>query len=224
MPTDPKPHQLTKQIPGSDTRATFDSGVYVNATSSATNGWVNIDFALTASANLPGILHRTYIDLAGWTRQQLTAFFQGIQIQRSSLPLGISNCPLIFEFDFVTTRRLTTAEVSGFSSEPGFLPSTLDMMELIYSEKRTFAQNSTIPGAFIKIDQQTAGTGDATAMDKLHWTRVIVYFVGTTTANMLNSPANLVVSAMTAKEKDLVWMERLRRSYVLQDTADQEGL
>jgi len=220
MPTDPKPHQLTKQISGSDTRATFDSGVYVNSTSTATNGWVNIDFELSAGVNIPGILHRTYIDLAGWSNQELTAFFKGIQIQRSFIPLGISNCPLIFEYDFVTTRKLSKAEVSGFISEPGFLPSTLDMMELIYSEKRTFAQNSTIPGAFIKIDQQTAGTGDATAMDKLHWTRVIVYFVGVTTANMVNSPANLVVSAVTAKEKDLVWMERLRRSYVLQDRAD----
>jgi len=58
------------------------------------------------------------------------------------------------------------------------------------------------------------------AMDKLHWTRLIVYLAGATTANVLASPTNLVVSAVTAKEKDLVWMERLRRSYVLQDQAD----
>jgi len=208
MVKDAKPHQLTKQVDGADTRATFDSGAYVNATSTTTGGWQNIDFNFGGAA-VPAILHRTSIDLAGWTRQDLTAFFNGFQIQRSFAPLGISNCPLIFEYDFVTSRRLTTNEINEFTAEAGFLPSTVDLMQLIYGEKRTWAQNTTIPATFIKVDQQTSGTGEATAMDKLHWTRVIV-------SSMVNSPANLVVSAVTAKEKDLVWMERLRRSYVLQ--------
>jgi len=216
MATDAKPHQLTKQVGSADTRVTFDSGgAYVNDTSTTTGGWQNIAYDF-AGVSVPAILHRTSIDLAGWTRQDLTAFFNGFQIQRSFAPLGISNCPLLFEFDFVTSRRLTTNEINEFIAEPGFLPSTVDLMQLIYGEKRTWAQNTTIPATFIKVDQQTSGTGEATAMDKLHWTRVIVYLVATTTANIVNSPANLVVSAVTAKEKDLVWMERLRRSYVLQ--------
>jgi len=219
MPTDVKPHQLTKQVGFADTRFTFDESIYNNATSTTTGGWENIavDFA---GVSIPGIINRTYIDLEGWSRQELTAFFNGFDIQRSFPPLGVSGVPLIFEYDFITSRKLTVAELSTFTEEPGFLPSTLDLMQLIYGEKRVWGQNQNIPGTFIIVDAETSGTGDAMAMDKLHWTRLIVYLAGATTANVLASPTNLVVSAVTAKEKDLVWMERLRRSYVLQDQAD----
>jgi len=135
-------------------------------------------------------------------------------------PLSITGVPLVFEYDFITSRKITVAELSTFFEEPGFLPSTLDLMQLIYAEKRVWGQNANIPGTYIIVDAETSGTGDATAMDKLHWTRLIVYLAGATTANVIASPTNLVVSAVTAKEKDLVWMERLRRSYVLQDQAD----
>ena len=219
MPKDVKPHQLTKQVDMADTRFVFDGSVYNNATSSTTGGWENIavDFA---GATIPGIINRSYIDLSGWASQELTAFFKGFDIQRSFPPLSIAGVTLVFEYDFITSRKLTVAELSTFIEEPGFLPSTVDLMQLIYAEKRVWGQNAQIPGAYIIIDSETSGTGDATAMDKLHWTRLVVYLAGATTSNVLASPTNLVVSAVTAKEKDLVWVERLRRSYVLQDRAD----
>jgi len=219
MPTDIRSHQLTKQVALADTRYTFDGSVYNNATSTTTGGWENIavDFG---GLSIPGIINRTYIDLAGWSRQELTAFFNGFDIQRSFPPLSITGVPLVFEYDFITSRKITVAELSTFFEEPGFLPSTLDLMQLIYAEKRVWGQNANIPGTYIIVDAESSGTGDATAMDKLHWTRLIVYLAGATTANVIASPTNLVVSAVTAKEKDLVWMERLRRSYVLQDQAD----
>lgn len=222
MPEDVTPRQLTKQVNMADTRFVFDVEspfAYDNAASTTTGGWENIavDFA---GANVPGIINRTYIDLAGWTKQELTAFFNGFDIQRSFPPLSIAGTPLVFEYDFITSRKLTTAELSEFIVEPGFLPSSLDLMQLIYGEKRVWGQNAQIPGAYIIIDAETSGTGDATAMDKLHWTRLIIYVATGTTANVLASPTNLVVSIVTAKEKDLVWMERLRRSYVLQGGPD----
>jgi len=215
MPEDIKPHQLTKQVGEALTRVVFDGSVYDNAASTTSGGWENISFNLQG-VGVAAIISRNYIDLAGWTRQDLTSFFNGFDIQKSHPPLGISNCPLIYEFDFITTRRLTRAELADFQSEPGFLPSTLDLMQLIYAEKQVWGQNANIPGSFITIDRSVSGTGDPVATDKLHWTRLIVYFVGATTANILATPTNLVVAAVTAKEKDLVWMERLRRSYVLE--------
>jgi len=219
MPKDVKPHQLTKQVDRATTRWVFEGSVYDNAASTTTNGWENIAVQFGVGV-VPGIINRTYIDLAGWSRQELTAFFQGFDIQRSYPPLSIAGVSLIFEYDFITTRKITITELSNIFTEPGFLPSTLDMQELIYGEKRVWGQNANIPGTFIIVDAETSGTGVATAMSKLHWTRLIIYGAAATAANIEASATNLVVSAVTVKEKDLVWMERLRRSYVIQDQGD----
>jgi len=219
MPEDVKPHQLTKQVARATTRWVFDGSVYDNTASTTTNGWENIAVQFGVGI-VPGIINRTYIDLAGWSRQERTAFFNGFDIQRSFPPLSITGVALIFEYDFITSRKLTIAELSNIFNEPGFLSSTVDLSQLIYGEKRVWGQNVNIPGSFITVDAETTGTGDATAMDKLHWTRLIIYGANTTAADIEASATNLVVSAVTAKEKDLVWMERLRRSYVLQDEAD----
>ncbi|HIB64032.1 MAG TPA: hypothetical protein EYO33_02640 [Phycisphaerales bacterium] len=219
MPKDVKPHQLTKQVGRATTRWVFEGSVYDNAASTTSADWENIPVQF-GTGIVPGIINRTYIDLAGWSRQELTAFFNGFDIQRSLPPLSITGVALIFEYDFITSRKLTRGELSNIFNEPGFLSSTLDLSQLIYGEKRVWGQNVNIPGSFIIVDAETSGTGDATAMDKLHWTRLIVYGAAATAADIEASATNLVVSAVTAKEKDLVWMERLRRSYVLEDRTD----
>jgi len=54
-------------------------------------------------------------------------------------------------------------------------------------------------------------------MDKLHWTRMILVTLEPAPgAELFVYPTNLIVAALTMQEKDLVWLERLRRSYVLQ--------
>jgi hypothetical protein len=92
-------------------------------------------------------------------------------------------------------------------------------MQVIYGEGTSYAVNSNIPGTYITVGGDTFGSGNPCATDKLHWTRIIITtFAGADDKNGAISygPANLVVQAATMEEKDLVYMERLRRSYVLQ--------
>jgi len=103
---------------------------------------------------------------------------------------------------------------------PGFIENTTDLMEVIYGERTTFAQNNNILGLagalYVTIDKETFGSGNPTASDKLHWTRVY-WLNGFGSTEVIHLPAtNMIVQALTVQEKDLVWMERLRRSYVLQ--------
>jgi len=216
---DPKAHQLYKQLPGSTINFVFGEPGSVWTSTTATNGWegLGVDFGGQAFA---GAAYRTYIDLSGWSTQELTTFTQGVDIQKSNSPInGSGNTNLIWEFDFITTRRLTTLEISEFTHQPGFLPSTVDLMEVIYGENRTYAENANIPGTYVTTRAETFGSGNPTAMDKMHWTRLYVFGAAVTDEVEL-FPTNLVVQAMTVEEKDLVWMERLRRSYVLQGGAD----
>jgi len=215
MATDIKPHQLTKQVEGTTVETTVDGSGFLE-TITASNNWSTVVQGIGTGA----VIRRTYIDLAGWTAEELTTFVQGVDVQKMRTPLGTAQ-PVVWEYDYLTTRKIRDDEIPFFPMVPGFLggPSTLDLIECVYAQSRQYAQNAQIPMTYVTVDNATFGTGDAVATDKLHWTRLIVFMnVGAGTLTIY--PANLVISATTAREKDLVWMERLRRSYVLQDRTD----
>jgi len=222
MPTDITPHQLTKQIPGSDIAITVDGSGFLESVT-PTNGWEAVVQGIGSAA----VVYREYIDLAGWSKEELTTFIQGVDIQKMRTPLssttgGAADFPIVWEYDIISTRRIQLSEIQYFPMVPGFLgPQTkLDLMEVVYGQSRTYATNATIPLTYVTTDTATFGSGDAVATDKLHWTRIIVFSTAGVAGDLDIYPTNLVIAATTAREKDLVWMERLRRSYVLQDQAD----
>jgi len=213
---EPKAHQLYKQL--SDTTVTYlTEGSTVTGT-----GWEII----SESSEALTIVNRTYIDLAGWSQQELTTFTQGVDIQKMNTSLrgvttqGMTN---VYEFDILTTRSLTDTECSiadGTHFAPGYLPSTVDLMQVIYGERMEYGVNQQIGFTYVQTSGETFGSGNPTAMDKLHWTRIFVFFNNQTLDYVTIMPSNLIVQALTVEEKDLVWMERLRRSYVLEGAVD----
>jgi len=183
-----------------------------------TSGW---EVLTDPTATTRIIANRSYIDLSGYTIADLTVFTQGIDIQKQQTPIPIpaGAISIIWEFDIISTRRLTTDELSQWGTStaiPGFFPSTVDLMEVIYGERMIYGENQTIPLAYIQLGGDTFGSGNPTASDKLHWTRLIIMPSVTPDANVVFCSTNLVVQAITAEEKDLVYIERLRRSYTQQ--------
>ncbi|HIN77797.1 MAG TPA: hypothetical protein EYM97_03100 [Gemmatimonadetes bacterium] len=212
---DPKAHQLYKQLDSCLLNVTNASA----GTGTVTNQWDLLDLSVVQAV----ITNRTYIDLQGWSAQDLTTFTQGVDIQKQQIPLKNTPGPTsqtIWEFDFITTRRLSDTELLNLANLPGFAESTVDLMEVIYGERMLYGENGTIPGSYVQISGDTFGSGNPTAMSRMHWTRLIVIHIPGDLDQVGIFPTNLVVQAMTVEEKDLVWMERLRRSYVHQDRAD----
>ena len=213
MAEDPTPRQLYKQSEQAGLTANFaspGSGVVVYGT-----GW---------SINAANIgIHRTYIDLSMLSREQLTLFTQGVDIQNAWLPLVGGNLTSnVRIYDILSTRRLTDEELATQQFVPGFAGSTVDLQEVVFGRRQSLAANGQIPGTFVQVDNATFGSGNPTAMNRLHWTRwVAIISQGVEgTETVVVPPANLVVQAVTAQEKEYVWIERLRRSYVLQEPAD----
>jgi hypothetical protein len=208
---EPKAHQLYKQVEGTSV------GI-INA--SAGTGQLSSSQweIISISASIAIVVRRTYIDLAGWNKQDLTTFTQGVDIQKQLIPFKTPSATSqnVLEVDYLTTRRLTNAELSDINNSPGFLGSSGDLMEVIYGERMLYGENASIDGTYVQISGETFGSGNPTAMDKLHWTRVFAFSIPGDGDLVSIASANLVVQAMTVQEKDLVWMERLRRSYVLQ--------
>lgn len=218
---DIEPRVLLKQVAsgaGACTILTPGLGVGVVTTG---EGWESIT-PDNVAVNQVILANRTYIDLAGYTQQELTTFIQSVAIQHMRDPLAVTSnaaapVQVVWAYDFITTRRITSAELSNLiETAPGYLGSTLDLMEMIYGEHRTYAQNTTVAGTFITTDSDTLGSGNPTAADRLHWTRVFYFSPGGVADDTISFQmysANLVCQAVTGKEKDLVYIERLRRAY-----------
>jgi len=222
MPEDVEPHQLYKQL--GPAYAVF------NFTSQSSGQFSSEGWEILWNT-FPYLVNRTYIDLAGWSHDELTTFTQGVDFQHSRRPRSTSTGILeVTVVDLLTTRRLTDEELNnwgvvlspGQSDDlPGFLDSSVDLMQVIYGERTTYVSNNTMaPGlagsVYVTIGSESFGSGVPSASDKLHWTRVIWANGSGDTESLTIGGTNLIVQAVSAKEKDLVWMERLRRSYVLQ--------
>jgi len=214
MATDVTQRKLVKQVGATNLGFNFDS----STDAYATNGWEVV------WNTMPYAINRTYVDLAGYTQQELTTFIQGVDFQVETLIRSLSTGIIeITWLDILSTRRLSTAELSDWAvpgltgDVPGFLDNTVDLQEVIYGERTTLAQNSNIPslvGAkYVILDRETFGSGNASAAERLHWSRVY-WFNGSGPNEVIMVPAaNLVSQAVTVKEKDLVYIERLRRAY-----------
>lgn len=225
MPTkEVKAHQVYKQIGSASTILNFDS------LSDLTEG----DGWEVVWNTFPYLINRSYIDLAGWSKQALTTFVRGVDFQHERRPrssnIGILEVTTV---DILSTRRLTDEELTNWGSDipslskdiPGFADSTVDLMEVIYGERITYVSNSTMAvglagSVYVTLGASTFGSGNPVSTDKLHYTRVVwINGIGPAESITFGS-TNLVTQATTMKEDELVWMERLRRSYVLQDQAD----
>jgi len=220
MPEDVQPHQLYKQISGATLNFSETPGASLVL---GGQGWVAINNS-HASPITTYWVNRSYIDLSGWNMQDLTMFTRGVDIQKQLMPYaGAGNTAQgLNEMDVLSTRRLTDEECQVYATSitggggPGFLPSTMDLQEVVYGEIAQYAVNATIAGTFIRTNGETFGSGNPIAVDKLHWTRIYYAYNPGTGDTFVIHPTNLVIQATTAKEADLVWIERLRRSYTQQ--------
>jgi hypothetical protein len=203
------PRVLDKPFPGSTFEVTEVEPYYgISGT-----GWEAID-ATT-------FVIRGYFDLAGYGLEELTAFFQGVEIQEAWSPHG--NMSFSFVYDMVTTEFIDNASIALMvlnltGDPPGFPESTYDMSQVVYGRTRTFKAQTIAANPVGTIYQTSStkwGTCQGTTGDKLFITRVLK-FVGTAPEFISIPASNFVVAAIVAKEDDIPYLMRMLRSYELE--------
>lgn len=174
-------------------------------------------------------LYRTYIDIVGWSKDDVTAFTQGAALQeaeRWSASLG-GTVPVLNTWDIVSVNYI---DDSAFDSDrffgigapynweaPGMSGSNYNLEEILAGRYRSFSQSQDVTSTS-QTNLQTWGAGDATAGDRIYITRAILLTGNTVYPGSIFVPAMaVIVPTLLVKESDLVYMERLRRSYVLAD-------
>lgn len=180
-----------------------------------------------------GVL-RTYFDIAGWSREQLSAFIDGIGWQESDqfqLPgqATIGTSPVLQTWDLVTKAAIPNEALEDehwlvpadgiMWSAPGMLRSHYNLEEVFAGRHRNFSPDNTVSYAMVKTAENIWGAGNATAGDKIYITRVVkLSGLQTYPGQVYVPPQNIIANAILVDEKDLVYMERLRRSYVLAES------
>jgi len=191
-----------------------------------TGGWT----VVTNDIGHQFAMQREYFDIAGWNNEQLTAFITGVSYQEGSgwkMPQGtIGNYPSLETWDIISKSYLpneildsnhwiVAADLNGFNP-PGMSLSNYNLEEIFDGRYRASVNDTTTANELRQINRTSWGTGDATAGDRIYVTR-IVRLSGTqvSAGYIIIPPMAIVIPAVVVEEKDLVYMERLRRSYVL---------
>lgn len=209
MAKDMKARQLIKQVPPVTAELNFE-GTDTIQIQFAAEGWEVVQPFVGANLYL---VWRGYIDLGGYTRDDLTFFTQAVDVQHGPLD-GSTGLTNTISFDLVTTRYIRDSEVGLFQ---GFLGNTqqptLDLQEVIYGEWANRTPYAQTIESLSNVAVGTVGTGNPTATDRLHVTRIIASYGSGTNDTLHLGGTNFVIGGVTGQEKDLIYIERLRRAY-----------
>lgn len=165
----------------------------------------------------PTYATRSYYDLSGYNQNELTTFFQAVDVQEVFTPFGSAACRVV---DLITTEYVSDTEIvaayqytTGDGDLPGFPLSKFNMEQVVYGRTRTFTSN----GSFGDITLQGStmwGTCSAATADKLHITRIVMVLNTAAIDQAVHIPAcNYVTAIIVAKEQDLSFIMRQKRSY-----------
>jgi hypothetical protein len=206
---------LRKLIP----RSTINWNAEV-AQTTATGGW-----EILGTGAFQFAVYRTYIDIVGWSKDDITAFTQGAAFQEGGSiyysPQGARplQCWDILSVNYIADDQFSdNLDALGLNwCPPGLSNSNYNLEEILAGRWREFATSQDLATSRL-IGQGVWGAGDATAGDRIHITKVFFLDSAFSTDGILIIPDGaVVVPTLLVKEPDLVYMERLRRSYVLQE-------
>jgi len=216
MATDMKARQLIKQVPHVVASMNFVGTDTITITQGSGSGWEVID-----NGGKLYLVWRGYIDLAGYTKDDLTFFSQSIDIQHAALDIAGPTVTSTCHIDLITTRKLRDAEchlwAAGFIG-PALNGESLDIQEVIYGEWANYVPYASAFPSLRQIGGDSFGTGNPTASDRIHITRILST-EGVGEEEVVNYNAtNFIIGGVTGHEKDLVYIERLRRAYTQERT------
>jgi len=172
---------------------------------------------------------RGYFDVSGLTNDGNTLFNLGGQFQEPDLPILTTDIPgpKLTMWDIISTEKIRDEAFDGSLNPwcpPGLTAGigtdasmSYDLEQIWYGNCKTFTKDTAMPFGVVQIRSTNWGCGRATAADKIHITRVVIFdpLVYTAELSFVGSASAVVLPIAIDKEPDLVRLERMRRSYVL---------
>jgi hypothetical protein len=196
------------------------------------NGW--------QQAGLSTYWHETVLDLSGYSRDSLTFFPNAVGLQDPGVYLFLPQVILpeapqqaLQVLDIITSVPIIDASgilavansqrpFSGLSADNtglGLLGSPYDFSTILFGMYRFFTANTNIPyPGYQQLERsQRFDSGEPNASDKLYCYRIVSTFQQDLIEDdQIAIPAcRQLISGVMGEESDLVYMQRLKRSYEL---------
>jgi len=182
-----------------------------------------------------GWFHETQIDLSGYALQDMTFFPSAVGIQDPGLYRmkadPSSTTSGLFVLDLITSTPINPDDIMvtdlvGQNFGPGMFGSDETFETIVYGLFRFFGLNSTITIEDYQQLQrsQRFDSGEPTAADKLYCYRIVQITATALQAAqsyILVPAARQLIAGYMNEESDLVYMQRLKRSYELANQVRQ---
>jgi len=187
----------------------------------SSTGWTSLDVAGTRFG------HETVIDLSGYAIDSLTFFPQAIGLQDPGIYVFKNGDTATYAglqvLDIVTSVPMdldTVANIQANGIGPGMLGSTHEFETLLFGMFRFFTANTNLPyPGYQQLERsQRFDSGEPNASDKLYCYRIVTTLTSGPfePGAFLKIPAaRQLIGGMMSEEPELVYMQRLKRSYEL---------
>jgi hypothetical protein len=187
---------------------------------SASNGWRSLSPTIFVSD--------TFFDLAGMAQREKTMFFEGAAVQEMYNPehTGGAAGDDVVVFDIMTSEPMSDAQLIGFVGAGNFASSSagLGYQETIYGRVRHYIidLDTAAWGSFMLASDNQIGSLQSTASDRIYSYRIL-YITGGTVATQVNLYyGRHIIRAEAKEEAEYQYLMRLRRSYELQQSHDED--
>jgi hypothetical protein len=188
----------------------------------ATNGWTqgtgqNTDYFSSA----------TYFDLAGMSMEEKTIYLEAATVQQAGILLvGGATGDNVVIWDIMTSIPIdiTNANVQEdiVNRGLGFSGSTLNFEHVLYQRMTRYGIDLDFGGSFPVIaEQHQSGSLSPTASDRIYSYRLLVVGAVLDTTVVV-PPVRHLISANPKEEPTFEHIMRLKRSYDLQQSYDED--
>lgn len=214
---------LTKQIENADMIYLADGGDlewHNRPTTYSESEWQGI-------TNKAMIYNEQYLDLSGYELDDLTLGVMSCTVQDPGAYQYSGATDVFCVYDLVSQERLSEDDLKLMKTHcdtftqagPGQSRGPLDRAQIISGTYRLMTKNANIvdlPGLMLTQRSVSFGSGQPTAVQKLWVYRIVMFLQTPNAGDFLCIPAStFVVMGEVFKESELVYMQRLKRSYEL---------
>jgi hypothetical protein len=200
-------------------QATPASGVF---TITVGNGWRPITGSTRA------FISETYFDLAGMSQREKTLFIEAATVQEVApavLTAGAAGDGFLMA-DIMTSEPMTDVQALNFATQGNFahVSCGLGFQETIFGRIELFAKDidtATWPYP-LRLSSNQLGSLQATASDRIYSYRVVNIDGNSAATDFAFSGVRHLINAVAKEEPDYQYLMRLRRSYELQQSHDED--
>jgi len=172
-------------------------------------------------------VHETYFDLNGLSMEEKTVFFEGATVQEFANPSHVGGAAgdLTQVIDIMSAlplndTQLQSCAVFGGTTETAF--PTFD--QTIYFRNQLFLVDVDFlaSGYFNLLSSNQMGSLGPTASDRIYVYKLVIFGAANTATSYTVYPSRFLLSMEAREEPEFQHIMRLKRSYDLQQSYDED--